>query len=129
MHDKMDHSKTTCPALAQKTKALDGFMMPVKVTRMFAHGHRDEKYAHYSLDVFPSDNNFTVGSIAKLLRDLENPPAKSSRLLFQRGGSTHLYGALLQGSEIYIDSLGEVPIPSIEAQPLPPVLHIQMDNS
>ena len=66
MHDKMDHSKTTCPALARKTKALDGFMkLPVKVKGMFAHG--DEKYAHYSLDVFPSDSNFTVGSIAKLL--------------------------------------------------------------
>ena len=38
------------------------------------------------------------GSIAKLLRDLEDPPAKSSRLLFQGGGSTHLYAALLQGS-------------------------------
>ena len=130
MHDKMDHSKTACPALARKTKALDGFMkLPVKVMGMFAHGHGDEKYAHYSLDVFLSDNNFTVGSIAKLLRDLEDPPAKSSRLLFQGGGSTHLYAALLQGSEICIDSLGEVPIPSIEAQPLPLVLHIQMDNS
>ena len=57
--------------------------------------HGDEKHAHYSLDVFPSDNNFTVGLIAKLLRDLEDPLAKSSRSLFQGGGSTHLYGALL----------------------------------
>ena len=94
MHDKMDHSKTAC-ALARKTKALDGFMkLLVKVTRMFAHGHGDEKYAHYSLDVFPSDNNFIVGSIAKLLQNLEDPPAKSSRLLFQGGGSTHLYGGI-----------------------------------
>ena len=68
MHNKIDHSKTTCPALARKTKALDGFIkLPVKVTRMFAHGHGDEKCAHYSLDVFPSDSNLTVGSIAKLL--------------------------------------------------------------
>ena len=81
MHDKMDHSITACPALAQKTKALDGFMkLPVKVTGMLAHGHgdMDEKYAHYSLDVFSSNNNFTMGLIAKLLQELEDPTAKSS---------------------------------------------------
>ena len=105
MHEKMDHSKTTCPALARKTKALDGFMkLPVKVTGMLAHGYGDEKYAHYSLDMFPSDSNFTMGSITKLLRDLEDPPTKSSPSLFQGGGSTHLYEALLQGSEICIAS-------------------------
>ena len=79
MHDKMDHSIIACPALAQKTKALDGFMkLLVKVTGMLAHGHGDEKYAHYSLDVFSSNNNFTVGLIAKLLQELEDPTAKSS---------------------------------------------------
>jgi len=68
MHDKMDHSKTACPALAKKTKALDGFMkLLVKVTAMFAHGHGNGKYAHYNLDVFQSDSNFTMGPIAKLL--------------------------------------------------------------
>ena len=69
--------------------------LQVKVTGIMAHEHRDEKYAHYSLDVFPSDSNFFVGSIAKLLQNLEDPPAKSSRWLFQGGGSTHLYWALL----------------------------------
>ena len=79
MHDKMDHSKIACLALAQKTKALDGFMkLPIKVTGMLAHAYGDEKYAHYSLDVFPSNNNFTMGLIAKLLQDLEDPLAKSS---------------------------------------------------
>ena len=130
MHDKMDHSKTACPALARKTKALEGFMkLPMKVTGMFAHGHGDGKYAHFSLDVFPSDSNFTIASIAKLLRDLEDPPVKSSRLLFRGSGSTMLYRALLRGSEVCMDSLGRVPSQPIEARPLPPVLHIQMDNS
>ena len=41
---------------------------------MIAHGHGDVWYAHYGLDIFPSDSNHTVGSIAKLLRDLELPP-------------------------------------------------------
>jgi hypothetical protein len=126
----MDHSKTACPALARKTKALDGFMkLPVKVTAMFAHGHGDGKYAHYSLDFFRSDSNFTIGSIAKLLRDLEEVPAKCSRLLFRGSGSTELYRALLHGSEICIDSLREASLQATEAQPLPPVLHVQMDNS
>jgi hypothetical protein len=130
MHDKMDHSKTACPALARKTKSLHGFMkLPVKVSGIFAHGHGDGKYAHYNLDVFPSDSNFTIGSIAKLLRDLEDPPAKSSRCLFRESGSTELYRALLHGSKICTQCLGDIPSEPIEAQPLPPVLHVQMDNS
>ena len=68
MHDKMDHAKTTSPVFSHKTKHLDGFMkLPVSVTRMLAHGHGDVKYAHYGLDLYPHDANYTVGSIAKLL--------------------------------------------------------------
>ena len=75
MHDKVDHSKTASPCFAAKNKAVDGLMkLPVSVTGMLAHGHGDKKYAHYALDVYAADSNQTIGSIAKLLRDLENPP-------------------------------------------------------
>jgi hypothetical protein len=75
IHDKMDHSKTACPHFSHKNKAVDSFMkLPVAVTRMIAHGHGDVRYAHYGLDIYPSDSNHTVDSIAKLLRDLESPP-------------------------------------------------------
>jgi hypothetical protein len=70
IHDKMDHSKTACPHSFMK--------LPVAVTRMNAHGYGDVRYAHYGLDIYPSDSNHTVGSIAKPLRDLESPPMYST---------------------------------------------------
>ena len=72
MHDKMDHAKTASLVFFHNTKHLDGFTkLPVSVTRMLAHGHGDVRYAHYGLDLYPYDANYIVGSIAKLLRDLE----------------------------------------------------------
>jgi hypothetical protein len=63
----------------------------VFVPGMIAHGHGDVKYAHYGLDFYPGDANHTVGSFAKLLRDLEKPPVHSSRVLFDGCGTTPLY--------------------------------------
>ena len=84
MHDKMDHAKTASLVFSHKTKHLDGLTkLPLSVTGMLAHGHGDVRYAHYGLDLYPHDANYTVGSFAKLLRDLELPPKSSSRALFQ----------------------------------------------
>jgi hypothetical protein len=52
--------------------------LPVAVTGMITHGYGDVRYAHYGLESYPSDSNHTVGSIAKLLRDLESPPMYST---------------------------------------------------
>ena len=57
------------------------------------------RYAHYGLDLYPHDANYTVGSFVKLLRDLELPPKSSSRALFQNARSSALYEALLHGVE------------------------------
>ena len=78
---------------------------PVSVTGMIAHGHGDVRYAHYGLDIFPSDSNHTVGSIAKLLRDLELPPKHSSRELFSGSRMAPLFTALLAGAEMCTSSL------------------------
>jgi hypothetical protein len=79
MHDKMDQAKTTSPVFSHKTKQLDGLMkLPVLVIGMLVHGHGDVRYAHYGLDIFAHDSNYTVGSFAELLRDLERPPKSSS---------------------------------------------------
>ena len=78
-HDKMDHSKTNSPIFSHKSKELDGLVkLPVSVTGMIAHGHGDVRYAHYGLDMFAHDSNYTISSMAKLLRDLELPPKSSS---------------------------------------------------
>jgi hypothetical protein len=80
IHDKMDHSKTAYPHFSHKNKAVDSFMkLQVAVTGMIAHGHGDVQYVHYGLDIYPSDSNHIVGSIAKLLRDLESPLVYSTR--------------------------------------------------
>jgi hypothetical protein len=128
--DKMDHSKTTCPHFSHKNKAVDSFMkLPVAVTRMIAHGHGDVRYAHYGLDIYPSNLNHTVGSIAKLLRELESLPMYSTRQMFVGGGSSPLFQALLTGAAMCEGSLLLPPESPIEAATLPPVLNIQLDNA
>ena len=94
IHDKMDHSKTSSPHFSHKSKHIDSFMkLPISVTGMIAHGHGDIRYAHYGLDIFPTDSNHTVRSITKLLRDLELPPKYSSQELFSGSGSAPLFTA------------------------------------
>jgi hypothetical protein len=63
----------------------------VAVTGMIAHGHGDVRYAHYGLDIYLSDSNHIVGSIAKLLRDLESLLVYSTRQMFVGGGSSPLF--------------------------------------
>ena len=130
MHDKMDHTKTASPVFSHKSKQLDGLTkLPVLVTGMIAHGHGDVRYAHYGLDIFLHDSNYTVGSIARLLRDVERPPKYSSRELFTDAGLAPIFRAVLQGSDICTSSLRVAPEVPIPATPLPPVLNMQMDNA
>ena len=87
----MDHAKTASPVFSHKSKELESLVkLPVFVTGMIAHGYGDRHYAHYGLDVFPHDSNYTIGSMAKLLPDLEEPPKTSSRQLFVDSGFTRL---------------------------------------
>src|SRR5665213_3542773 len=104
------------------------FCMHCVVLGMIAHGHVDVKYAHYGLDFYPGDANHTVGSFAKLLRDLEKPPTSSSRTLFEGSGTTPLYEAVLDGKEVCLNSLAEPPKEYVYAKQLPPTLHVQLDN-
>ena len=129
IHDKMDHSKTASLHFSHKSKATYSYMkLPVAVTGMIAHGHGDIRYAHYGLDIFPTDSNHTIGSIAKLLRDLENPPRNSSQQLFSGGRPSVLSEALLEGCEMCLDSLLPLPEEPVPAKNLPPVLTLQLDN-
>ena len=130
MHDKMDHSKTASPALSHKVKHLDGLIkLPVAVTGMLGQGHGDQRYAHYGLDLYLHDANYTVESFAKLLRDPKAPPKSSIRELFPESSSHPLYAALLKGSEICVDALGPAPDIPILPRTLPPILNVQMDNA
>ena len=128
IHDKMDHAKTASPCFASKMKSIDSFMqLPIVVTSMIAHGHGDVKFAQFSLDLYLGDSNHIVGSVAKLLHDLEKPPASFSGVLFENSGSTLLFDTILMRKEIYLDSL-DTSQPSIPTWKLPPILHVQLDN-
>ena len=130
MHDKMDHSKTASPVLSHKVKHLDGLMkLPIAMTSILAHGHVDQRYTHYGLDLYSHDANYTVRSFAKVLRDLEALPKSSSRELFPESNSHPLYSALLRGAKMCMDPLGPPPDTPIPAKPLPPILNVQMDNA
>ena len=130
MHDKMDHSKTDSPIFSHKSKELDGLVkLPVSITSMIAHGHGDVRYAHYGLDMFARDSNYTISSVAKLLRDLELPPKSSSRELFVGSGPTNLFKAILKGVDICKASLPPLPEVLVPTTPLPPILNVQMDNA
>ena len=130
MHDKMDHAKTASPVFSHKSKELDSLVkLPVSVTGMIAHGHGDMRYVHYGLDIFPHDSNYTIGSMVKLLRDLEGPPKSSFRELFVGSGSTALFRGILKGAEMCKASLAPQPAALVPATALPPILNVQMDNA
>ena len=102
VHNKMDHSKTSSPHFSHKSKHMEFFMkLPISITGMIAHDHGDVRYVHYGLDIFPTDSNHTVGSVAKLLRDLKLPPKHSSQELFSRSGSALLFTTLLARARMY----------------------------
>jgi hypothetical protein len=101
IHDKMDHSKIASPHFSHKNKSIESFMkLLVSVTGMIAHGHGDIRYAHYALDLYPANSNHTVGSIAKVLRDLENVPKFVSREIFPDSHASVLFDAILEGGEV-----------------------------
>ena len=130
IHNKMDHSKTSSPHFSHKSKHMDSFMkLPISVMKMIAHGHGDIRYAHYGLDIFPTNSNHTVGSITKLLRDLELPPKHSLREFFPGSGSAPLFTALLVGAEMCTSSLPPQGVEHVPAKPLPPGLNLQLDNA
>ena len=130
IHDKMDHSKTSSPHFSHKSKHMDFFMkLPIFVIEMIAHGHGNIHYAHYGLDIFPTDSNHTVGSIAKLLRDLKLLPKHSLRELFLGSGSAPLFIALLAGARMCTSSLPSQAIEHVSTNPLPLVLNLQLDNA
>ena len=74
IHDKMDHSKTSSPHFSHKSKHIDSFMkLPISVTGMIAHGHGDIRYAHYGLDIFPTDSNHIWDQLQSCLEILSCP--------------------------------------------------------
>jgi hypothetical protein len=130
MHEKMDHAKIASPIFSHKTKQLNGLMkLPVSITGILVHGHGDVRYAHYGLDIFPHDSNYTIGLFAKLLQDLERPPKSSSRWLFESSRSSPLFEVVLSGVEMCEAALLPLSGTPYAVILLPPILNVPMDNA
>ena len=129
IHDKIDYGKTTLLVFAHKNKRVEKYeRFPISIAGMIAHGHSDVNYAHYVLDMYPSDANFTITSIMKLLRQLEVQPVCSSRDIPISAIGNPLHDALVVGVEKCSRALPLPPPDIIPPTSLPPLLLIQMDN-
>ena len=114
---------------ASKNKDTDIFpKLSLSVTDMMAHGHGDERYVHYALDIYPGNCNHIVGSFARFLRDLEDPPMSSFRRLFHDVERSPLYRVVFHGNEICLQGLRAPSTEPISTVPLPPIMHVQLDN-
>ena len=83
IHDKMDQKKTCIPRVNPIAKSLNQVIpLPMSLTGMLTHGHGQNAYGHFALGFWPSDPNFTIGSLSKCFRNLE-------RL------DNHMYGDLM----------------------------------
>jgi hypothetical protein len=76
--------KTTFPRLQVANKMISGLrQLPIMLTNMIAHGHGDERYAQYSIELWLNDPNFTIGSLLQLFRTLEKAPTCGYKMLFE----------------------------------------------
>ena len=126
----MDTSQIALPRLRVQNKMISGLgQLPVSLTRMVTHGHVDGAYAHYSNELWPNDSNFTVSSFARLLRTLERPPSRDSKVLFEHPPHNDFFCKLLRGKSRCLEAL-----PPATGPPIAPLksllknLYLQLDN-
>ena len=82
IHDKMNTTKIALPRMRVTTKATQGLgQLPMNVTGMVSHGHRDGAYALYSPHCWLGESNATTSLLARLFRRLEGPSIQESRNL------------------------------------------------
>lgn len=130
IHNKMDHAKMALPLFSHKTKMNDAWMkLSIAVIGMIVHGHGDVKYAHYGVDIYLHDCNHTIGSIAKLLCDLESILFLYSTVLFHGPGASLLFQSILEGKQIFVRSLLPHPTTRGFASLMLSELVVQLDNA
>ena len=128
IHIKVDHAKMASPCFASKIKNTNSYMrLSIAMIGMIVHGHGDVTFVYFSLNMYLGDSNQTIGSVAKLLRDLEKLLISLSKVLFENSRSILLFDVVLKGKEDCIKSLG-TSLPLIPEWTLLPILHVQLDN-
>jgi hypothetical protein len=94
-------------------------------------------YAHYSTALWPSDSNFIISSLSRVLRALEQPTIIQSRELFQAPPQNSFFDTLLYGKSQCFSSIlssegcDVVPSPPQRCPTVPLLkkLYLQLDNS
>ena len=69
----MDKTKTSIPRLHAKTKSVAGTNLGLTLKGMLSHGHNMGGFGHLSLPFVHMGSQFTITSLAKCLRYLEDP--------------------------------------------------------
>ena len=126
-----------CPRMGKRAKVFSNVMnLPISLTGMLTHGHKTRGYGHFSLSFLEMGSNFTVTSMAKCLRSLEEPVVdQHGDFLYKSGTSQHpLHDALLQSTSYENcvnykqDRLQDYTNLCMPKKKLPPILLLQMDN-
>lgn len=147
IHDKMDQKKTCIPRLFPEPKATSqSYVLPVSLTGMLTHGHGPRTFGHFGLGLWKSDPNFTIGSLAKCLRDLETFDETNEANQHRHQLDTHdnIFSALLctKASSNVLNLIGKhqdrssiedttgttTPMNTSSIKTLPRKLFLQMDN-
>jgi hypothetical protein len=96
IHDKMDLAKIAVPRLQVCNKIIFGLgQLHVTFTCMITHGHRNERYAQYSSELWPNNPNVTIGSFLRLLSTLEVVQVSKLKLLFENPPQNSFFTCLL----------------------------------
>lgn len=106
---------------------------------MLTHGHKTRCFGHFSLPFVHMGSQFTITSLAKCLRDLEDPQMDMYGDLLYESGSSRipLTNALLDTSiyskcQVYKDdfiSHGRSKSKNVDFKSLPRHLLLQLDNA
>lgn len=72
IHDNMNTRKTCILRLSTQTKATAKVgQIPMSLIGILIHGHGDGTYAHYGTALWPSDSNYFISSLCRVLRVLK----------------------------------------------------------
>ena len=100
IRDKMDKTKTSIPRLHVKSKSITGTNLGLSLTSMLTHGHNIGGFGHLSLPFIHMGSQFTIASLVKFLRGIEDPHLDMyGDLLYEsRSSRKPLSNALLETS-------------------------------
>ena len=70
----MDKSKISIPRLSKKATVVNNVMnLHISFTGVLTHGENTRGFGHFSLSLLEMGSNFTITSLYRSIRDLEEP--------------------------------------------------------